>query len=223
LRIDIIRPFTLVQHARPFASAYDRALRSLSRRAHRNLFCPSRGLNANPAHQEPSTESPRVSQILKEMTTVSESLTVCRFYHPPPPQKPSVRDTIFQLYDAIRQPVDAKTYVDTKGMVFEISENPSWTKPLGNEILIVDIDTRAPEGQNQIFNESIMDWESLESHGQGLLSAATMNHFLYCKFSYHVCATLASSYITRQHTNKCSANPRLRLPILQCAPHGRTP
>lgn len=85
------------------------------------------------------------------------------------------------LYDAIRHPVPSPSYTDAYGNVFEISkEGPWWTKPLKKQILIVDIDTRVPDGSNELWNQSRMNWETLNNDGDGgMISASQMNHFLY--------------------------------------------
>ena len=50
---------------------------------------------------------------------------------------------------------------------------------MGKKILIVDIDTRVPTGENQILNSDTLDWDNLEMHGGGLVSNAIMNHYIY--------------------------------------------
>jgi hypothetical protein len=96
------------------------------------------------------------------------------------PSKPSIRDAFQRLYDAIRLPVVAPAYTDPSGNVFEAShEGPWWSERLRKEILIVDIDTRVPEGVNELWNKSRMNWETLEEGGGGMISASQMNHFLY--------------------------------------------
>tara|TARA_R110002003_G_scaffold48_14_gene4029 strand:+ start:16865 stop:17392 length:528 start_codon:yes stop_codon:yes gene_type:complete len=96
------------------------------------------------------------------------------------PGKPSIGDAFQMLYDAIRLPVVATAYTDPSGEVFEASaEGPWWTERLRNEILIVDIDTRVPDGANELWNKSRMNWETLEEGGGGMISASQMNHFLY--------------------------------------------
>lgn len=50
---------------------------------------------------------------------------------------------------------------------------------MGKRVLIVDIDTRVPTGENQILNPDVLDWEHLDLHGGGLVSNAIINHYLY--------------------------------------------
>jgi hypothetical protein len=51
-------------------------------------------------------------------------------------------------------------------------------------VLIVDIDTRVPNGPNELWHDGRMNWESLSDQGDGgMVSASFMNHFLYCKYN----------------------------------------
>lgn len=50
---------------------------------------------------------------------------------------------------------------------------------MGKKVLIVDIDTRNPTGENELLNPERIDWETLESKNGGLVSTAMMNHYLY--------------------------------------------
>jgi hypothetical protein len=88
-----------------------------------------------------------------------------------------------KLYDAIRHPVAADLYVDVDGNVFETKDDgPYWTKPLKNNVLVVDIDTRVPQGPNELWNDGPMNWETLKNEGGGTISAGHMNHFLYGEY-----------------------------------------
>jgi hypothetical protein len=80
-------------------------------------------------------------------------------------------------------PVDSPTYVDPFGKEFHISDDPAWKKPLGNQILIVDMDTRPVNGSNELFDPAgNMNWETLDAHNDGgIMSASFMNHFLYAQ------------------------------------------
>ncbi|KAL2020107.1 hypothetical protein VTK56DRAFT_8911 [Thermocarpiscus australiensis] len=50
---------------------------------------------------------------------------------------------------------------------------------MGSDILIVDIDTRIPDGKNGIFNAMKMNWDAVEDSGAGLLTISHLNHYLY--------------------------------------------
>ena len=82
----------------------------------------------------------------------------------------------------IRHPITAKKYVDLDGNEFEV-KGSTWEKSLGSEILILDIDTRLPDGENEIFNEKHLNWKAMDKGGMGMVSAAFMNHYLYCESS----------------------------------------
>jgi hypothetical protein len=73
-------------------------------------------------------------------------------------------------------------YHDAKGAYYPGGQGSelTWTKPLGKKILIVDIDTRVPTGDNQILNpDKKINWQELENSGAGLTSHAISNHYLY--------------------------------------------
>lgn len=92
----------------------------------------------------------------------------------------TVSDAFRILFDQIRLPVDADSYTDEYGEAFPISEEgPYWVEPLKNRILIVDTDTRIPQGENELWHEGRMNWDTITDTGEGMISAGQMNHFLY--------------------------------------------
>jgi hypothetical protein len=100
--------------------------------------------------------------------------------------KPTISNSFRRLYGSILHPISSRAYTDADDKLFEIKEDadaPWWTRPLGKEVLIVDIDTRVPNGTNELFNEAPLNWETMmDNHGDGgRISASFMNHFLYCK------------------------------------------
>src|SRR5690242_20786937 len=102
-------------------------------------------------------------------------------------EKPTISESFLHLYDSIRTNVSAPTYRDPSGQVYKINEHgPWWKKPMRNEILIVDIDTRVPDGANELWNEERMDWAKMSAKKDGgMVSASFMNHFLYCEPPVH--------------------------------------
>ncbi|KAL1592196.1 hypothetical protein SLS59_009852 [Nothophoma quercina] len=96
-------------------------------------------------------------------------------------EKPTISDSFLHLYESIRTNVSAEVYTDTSGTEYKINEHgPWWKKPLRNEILIVDIDTRVPDGKNELWNNGRMDWKNMDGGKDGgMVSASFMNHFLY--------------------------------------------
>ncbi|EOA87895.1 hypothetical protein ACJQWK_08335 [Exserohilum turcicum] len=97
--------------------------------------------------------------------------------------KPSLSDSFFRLYEPIRYPVDEPTYTDASGKVHEVKEDaPWWREPLRNQVLIVDIDTRIPDKENELWNEHRLNWETMKAEGDGgMVSASFMNHFFYAQ------------------------------------------
>lgn len=90
-----------------------------------------------------------------------------------------LRETITHLFQSIKHDPRAPGYTDPSGTYYKGAENPIWKKPLGKKVLIVDIDTRNPTGENELLNPERIDWETLESKDGGLVSTAMMNHYLY--------------------------------------------
>ncbi len=102
-------------------------------------------------------------------------------------KKITTSDAFLALYEPIRKPVAAQSYKDASGREYMINENgPWWKEPLRNEILIVDIDTRVPDGENELWNKDRMNWQNMSAKDDGgMVSASFMNHFLYCKQDKH--------------------------------------
>jgi len=50
-----------------------------------------------------------------------------------------------------------------------------WTEPLGNSVLIVDLDTRSFSEKNHVLDDDFVAWEDLERGSAGIL-----NHYMYC-------------------------------------------
>ncbi|KAK4107464.1 hypothetical protein N656DRAFT_720002 [Canariomyces notabilis] len=88
-------------------------------------------------------------------------------------------EAISALYEPIKLPVTARTYTDQRGKKFDVGGAEYWNQPLRKEVLIVDMDTRDPGGENGISSTGKIDWESVKAEGPGLLTVAHVNHFLY--------------------------------------------
>jgi hypothetical protein len=130
--------------------------------------------------------------------------------------RPTISDSFRRLYGSILHPISSHTYTDANDKVFEIKEDadaPWWDRPLGKDVLIVDIDTRMPNGTNELWNEAPLNWEKMmDNNGDGgMISASFMNHFLYCKHT-HPFQMNRGRILMRS-----SPNTRLRLPLLQRA------
>ena len=98
--------------------------------------------------------------------------------------KPTIGDSFQRLFEEITSPIASDVYIDATGKEYEVREDaPWWKEPLGKEVLIVDIDTRVPNGKNELWSEGRMNWETLKKEGSGgMVSASLMNHFLYGAF-----------------------------------------
>lgn len=95
-----------------------------------------------------------------------------------------MNEAFLSLYESIRTNVSAPVYKAPNGQEYKINEHgPWWKKPLRNEILIVDIDTRVPDGDNELWNSKRMDWHGMNAEKDGgMVSASFMNHFIYCEY-----------------------------------------
>ncbi|GAB1312579.1 Nucleotide-diphospho-sugar transferase domain-containing protein [Madurella fahalii] len=96
-----------------------------------------------------------------------------------PPLPHGFSDLIFELYKPIKLPVTAKSYTDQRGNKFDNGGREFWTTSMGRDILVVDIDTRNPNGKNELFNPDKIDWETVRASGSGLLTVSHINHFIY--------------------------------------------
>ena len=98
-------------------------------------------------------------------------------------EQATMSESFLLLYESIRTNISAETYKDASGQEYKINEHgPWWKEPLRNKILIVDIDTRVPDGDNELWNSDRMDWANMDAEKDGgMVSASFMNHFLYCK------------------------------------------
>ncbi|KAF1931144.1 uncharacterized protein M421DRAFT_56970 [Didymella exigua CBS 183.55] len=93
----------------------------------------------------------------------------------------TMSESFLHLYESIRTNISAEAYMDASGQEYKINEQgPWWKEPLRNEILIVDIDTRIPDGDNELWNSERVDWANMNAEKDGgMMSASFMNHFLY--------------------------------------------
>ncbi|PVH92451.1 hypothetical protein DM02DRAFT_699918, partial [Periconia macrospinosa] len=93
----------------------------------------------------------------------------------------SFRKTISTLYSPIKHNLSTQHYVDAYGNDFAL-DGIEWDKPLGRDVLILDMDTRSPDGENEVFGPKKLNWETATGQeGDGMLSASFMNHFLYAQ------------------------------------------
>ena len=62
---------------------------------------------------------------------------------------------IAQLYTPFLHPIDAEVFVGENEVEYKITQEPSFTKPLGRKVLILDVDTRALNGDGGMMNDHI--------------------------------------------------------------------
>jgi hypothetical protein len=55
--------------------------------------------------------------------------------------KPTLRDTVLNLFDSIKHTPNDANYHSPSGRTYTAENTTTWTKPLGRKVLIVDIDT----------------------------------------------------------------------------------
>ncbi|KAH8912504.1 hypothetical protein BR93DRAFT_81816 [Coniochaeta sp. PMI_546] len=113
-----------------------------------------------------------------ESTPITEDESTANHDNHPAPAY-GLGDILFELYKPIKLPVTAESYTDQLGSKFDNGHRNYWKEPMGKEILIVDIDTRNPDGKNGIFNANKIHWEAVEASGSGLLTVSHLNHFIY--------------------------------------------
>ncbi|CAO2648121.1 Nn.00g090430.m01.CDS01 [Neocucurbitaria sp. VM-36] len=116
----------------------------------------------------------------------------------------SATASIQALWSSIRLPITAKTYTDPDGKQFNLTSKPNWLKPLGKDVLIIDIDTRQPTGYNQILNTTKVNWEKLGDgtymdDNIGLTSSAIFNHYLYSQIHGYDYVFFQAKEIGYQH------------------------
>lgn len=102
---------------------------------------------------------------------------------------------IAQLYTPFLHPIDAEVFVGENEVEYKITQEPSFTKPLGRKVLILDVDTRALNGDGGMMNDHI-DYHALSPHTAGMLS-----HYLYAMIhGYDYKFIHAPSYTDRHQT-----------------------
>lgn len=73
--------------------------------------------------------------------------------------------------------VDNETYSAWGAFEHKLPGKARWTKPLGENLCIIDLDNRPFRKDNEIFGSHPMSWDGPRSvHG---LSLGVLNHWLY--------------------------------------------
>lgn len=77
---------------------------------------------------------------------------------------------------------NAETYQPFGAFKWDVKAGAKFTKPLGEQLCIIDLDNRAFDQPNQIFGPQAMSWKNANKlHG---LSMGVLNHWLYGAFSH---------------------------------------
>jgi hypothetical protein len=165
----LLHQLSFVHHARCAAHLYCRHRHFCDSGNTLFLCAPrSRGFYSQQNHA-PAVHVGQLEVLLKYPLTN----TPCRSANP------TLRDTIATLFASTKHDPSRFGYVDPSGTYYEGGSETIWTKPLGDKVLIVDIDTRVPTGENELLNPERMDWNNLKTEGAGLVSNSIMNHYLY--------------------------------------------
>jgi hypothetical protein len=93
-------------------------------------------------------------------------------------QKPALRDIVLSLFESIKHDPANPEYHSAAGQTYA-ADKTIWKRPLGKNVLIVDIDTRVPTHTNQIFNPETIDLQHMKVKGGGLVFNAILSHYLY--------------------------------------------
>ncbi|KAF2650563.1 hypothetical protein K491DRAFT_638937, partial [Lophiostoma macrostomum CBS 122681] len=85
----------------------------------------------------------------------------------------SIHEIIRLLYSPLKIAPDAPTFDESNGTLVKLPEHPRYTKPLGKEILILDLDTR-PLKSTADYEKGKYDWRKLNH-----VSGGVFNHYAY--------------------------------------------
>ncbi|KAH8878915.1 hypothetical protein GQ53DRAFT_756349 [Thozetella sp. PMI_491] len=80
------------------------------------------------------------------------------------------------LFQPLKLAVDAPVWTDSDGAEFKITQTPTWTKPLGKRLCLIDIDTRPLNGTNEILDNGHFNWTE-----HATTSAGMLGHYLYAQ------------------------------------------
>ncbi|CAG9936811.1 unnamed protein product [Clonostachys rosea f. rosea IK726] len=123
-------------------------------------------------------------------TNYSDSIRLTPSTHLQKPLDKSVLKGTKEERDALRQEfiektlsshmkVDSPDYNANGEFESKLSTDPRWSKAMGNNLCIIDLDNRPFTDPYQIFGPKLMSWDhQKEVHG---LSVGFLNHWLYAK------------------------------------------
>ncbi|KAJ5084851.1 hypothetical protein NUU61_009430 [Penicillium alfredii] len=102
----------------------------------------------------------------------------------PPPPPPSPADppadkqtsVINSLFQPFLLPITAKQFISRSGKKFPLKKKPRITKPLGKDILIMDVETRPLDDAGKVLNRHLPDIEEVPYDTMGRL-----DHYMYAR------------------------------------------
>jgi hypothetical protein len=77
--------------------------------------------------------------------------------------------------------VDQSPWSDFGAFDYELPEKKLWTKPLGNNFCIIDIDNRPWDKEGELWSSKLMSWDQDRRQKVHGLSLGILNHWLYSK------------------------------------------
>jgi hypothetical protein len=86
----------------------------------------------------------------------------------------SMAAVIKALYRPMLHPVDAANFTDEDGKIHRLGGEPRFKKKLGKNVLILDIDSRALDGEGQLMNEELKWGPKMRP-----LSAGMLSHYMF--------------------------------------------
>lgn len=108
-------------------------------------------------------------------------------------------NAIANLYEPIIQPIH-ETYVDPNLRVWDLPKSSHWHRSLGKKVLVVDTDTRIPEGDNELWSDKGLNWETMNpKEGAKMVSMAFMNHYLYSQIHGYDYKYYAADHLKKMH------------------------
>lgn len=107
-------------------------------------------------------------------------------------------DAIRRIYAPVLHPIDAPSFTDWNGTVYNLSGEPRFTEPLGKKVLILDVDTRPLDKHGQLMADEELQWNSI-----GPLTAGVLHHYLYgtnptlprhsiCRYAFNLLVPLSN-------------------------------
>lgn len=116
--------------------------------------------------------------VVSPIEAMRDGASSTSYKRPRPPVTGGFGPAISELYEPIKLPVTAESYTDQRGYKWDNGGRNYWQAGWGNDVLIVDIDTRFPDATNDIFGGHKVDWEAVRAKDGSLLMVAHTNNFI---------------------------------------------